>query len=85
MCVYVSGGSCVYTGSGSGAGNCICACADVGFGAGSGYGTGGKRRRNIKMRAQLRIFVWKTITTEKHKVFKTTLLTFRCGCATYSE
>ena len=47
---------------------------------------GKKRRRNIKMRAQLMIFMWRGIMTEtKHKVYKTTLLTFRCGRATYSE
>ena len=47
---------------------------------------GGKRRRNIKMRAQFMIFMWRGIMTEiKHKVFKTTLLTFRCGRATSSE
>ena len=36
---------------------------------------GGKRRHNIKMKAQLRIFIWRTITVEKQKIFKTTLLT----------
>ena len=47
---------------------------------------GGKRRRNIKMRAQLMIFIWRGIMTEiKHKVFKTILLTFRCRRATSSE
>ena len=43
-------------------------------------------RTFIKMRAQLMIFMWRGITTEiKHKVFKTTLLTFGCGRATSSE
>ena len=47
---------------------------------------GGKRRRNIKMRAQLMIFMWRAIMTEiKHKVFKTTSLTFCCRLATSSE
>ena len=47
---------------------------------------GGKRRRNIKMRAQLMIFIWRAKMTEKNsKYFKTTLLTFRCGRATSSE
>ena len=47
---------------------------------------GGKHRHNIKMRAQLMIFMWRGIMREiKHKVFKTTLLMFRCGRATSSE
>ena len=48
---------------------------------------GGKRRRNIKkMRSQLMIFMWRGMMTEiEHKVFKTTLLTFRCGHATCSQ